>query len=320
ALFGKIHKVNTQRIYKLSDENDQAHRKNDKLVTGLISASHKYDPDVAGSELIQSIILKIPRLPVSTSALLGKLMDRRSTTQEIVELVKQDPSLTGSVLKTINSSRFAFAQKISDVNHAVMLLGYDGVYQMVMASGIRKCLPDTPLFQEMYERSLALSSIAFFLSQESRVAQPAELATIGLLHQIGLTVTELLKQHYPKMIPLIMYLEDTDMGAALLRAWNIPNSVAKTIERQRYPEFAPPREIDEDVRKEVAILYLAQLCYRRIMEGDEVELPLLFLEDYLAELNWSQESLDSIVDQILLPKLRKQRKGLPQALVAQIGE
>ena len=320
ALFGKIHKINTQRIVQLSNDKDQVDQKNGKLVDGLISASHKYDPDVAGSELIQSIIQKIPRLPVSTSALLGKLMDRSSTTQEIVELVKQDPSLTGAVLKTINSSRFNFEQKISDVNHAVMLLGYDGVYQMVMASGFRKCLPDTELFHDMYERSLAISGIAFSLSQEARVGQPAELATIGLLHQIGLTVTELLKQHYPKMIPLIMYLEDTDMGAALLRAWNIPESVAKCIERQRYPEFAPPAEVDPEVREAVAILYLSQLCYRRIIEGEAADLPLLFLDEYLAVVNWSQESLDSIVNQILLPKLRKQRKGLPQSLLEHLGE
>ncbi|MEH6826292.1 MAG: cyclic nucleotide-binding domain-containing protein [Motiliproteus sp.] len=147
-------------------------------------------------------------------------------------------------------------------------------------------------------------SIAFSLSQESRIGQPAELATIGLLHQIGLTVTELLKQHYPKMIPLIMYLEDTDMGAALLRAWNIPDSVAKTIERQRYPEFAPQAEVDQDVRESVAILYLSQLCYRRIVEGDAADLPVLFFDEYQAVLGWSQESLDSIVNNILLPSCR----------------
>ncbi|WP_207062927.1 HDOD domain-containing protein [Motiliproteus sp. SC1-56] len=314
ALLGTVHGVDRQRIRQLGEEARQTGQKNAQLIAGLMQASHRTAPDIGRSKLVQALIEKVPRLPDATTTLIAKLVNRRSSTREIVELVKSDPALTAEVLKTVNSSCYRFENKIADVNHAVVLLGYDGIYQMLVVSGVRHCLPDTQTFHQVYETALGVSSIAFVLSQECRQGQPAELATIGLLHQVGLTVIELLKERYPQMLPLIGCLESADMGAALLRAWGLPETVCSSIELQRYPEYTPPAQIDTQVRMPVAILYLSRLCYRLLKGEAVVQMPTLFLQEHLALLDLKAESLQALADETLLPRLRKQRKSLPVVL------
>jgi len=266
------------------------------------------------SELAQTVIQKIPKLPIATIGLLNKLMDDSTSTNEVVELVKSDPSLTSILLKILNSAEYSFEEKISDVNHAVSLLGFVGVHQIVMSQSLRKSLPATPAFQKSYIRSLEISHIAFAISQASGIGKPAEMATIGLVHELGNVVIELLRQQNPKLENLVDFFDTSVIGAQLLKTWNLPESIWQTIEYQDFPEFAPPEKISGAPLTAIAVIYLASLCHQRLNKVSETRLPTLFLNDYLSLLNWNGLSLGTVLGDKVVPALRKKGNALPASL------
>ena len=200
------------------------------------------------------------------------------------------------------------------MNHAIVLLGFNRVYQMIMAESLRQSLPDTPVFQELYFHSLAISHIAFAICQESQVGRPSEMATIGLLHDIGQVVIELLKKQNPKLTILIDSLDGAGMGSELLRTWNLPQTVWKSIEYQFYPEFSPTSNVPDEVLENVTVLYLAHACYYFLQNSPEEELPTPFLDEYLRLLKWEKFSVHDIIYNLVLPSLRKRIDVLPKSL------
>lgn len=289
------------------------------LIDTLFDIRSKAKECSKNSELVQSVIQKIPKLPISTMSLLNKLMDDGTSTNEVVDLVKNDPSLTSVLLKTLNSAEYTFEEKISDVNHAVALMGFVGVHQIVMSQSLRKSLPTTPVFQKSYLRALEISHIAFAISHASGIGKPAEMATIGLVNELGSIVIELLRQQNPKLENLIDFFDTSVIGAQLLKAWNLPDSIWQTIEYQDFPEFAPPAKIPDAPLNAIAVIYLARLCHQRLNKVSQSRLPTLFLSDYLCLLNWDDLSLGAVLGEKVVPILRKKANTLPISLAQMLS-
>ncbi|MBQ0719921.1 MAG: HDOD domain-containing protein [Gammaproteobacteria bacterium] len=313
-IYRHLHQSSAAQIARKETEKTAFSKQTQNLVDTLFEIHSKAKGRSKNSELAQAVIQKIPKLPIATIGLLNKLMDDSTSTNEVVELVKSDPSLTSVLLKTLNSAEYNFEEKISDVNHAVSLLGFVGVHQIVMSQSLRKSLPATPAFQKSYTRSLEISHIAFTISQACGIGKPAEMATIGLVHELGNVVIELLRQQNPKLENLIDFFDTSVIGAQLLKTWNLPESIWKTIEYYDFPEFAPPEKITDAPLTAIAVIYLARLCHQRLNKVSEARLPTLFLNDYLGLLNWSDRSLSSVLGEKVVPALRKRGNALPASL------
>ncbi|WP_409525363.1 HDOD domain-containing protein [Nitrincola sp. MINF-07-Sa-05] len=266
---------------------------NQGLADLLYAARTRQDEDLSRSELVQKVIGKVPRLPVSTLELLNKVLDEKTTRPEIVELVRHDPALTSMLLKAINSPAYNFHQKVSDLNHAIGLLGFDSVYQIVMLESMSKSMPESPLFQAIYQRSLEVSYIAFTLAQLCAVGKPAEASALGLLHDLGSIVRELMREQNPKLAALLSLLEPAMLGAELLKSWHLPEHVCSSIQYQDHPEFARPDQVPQ------------------------IMIP--YLSDYLTVLGQSDLSLEQVMEDKLLPALRKRKAVLPATLIEVLG-
>ncbi len=313
-VFQQIQLANSKQLSRLKSQSYRLQQKNAQLIDALISANSNGDTRFAKMPLIHDLIAKIPRLPVSTCVLINKLMDEKTTSEMVANLITLDPALTADVLKSINSPQYHFDQKISDVKHAIVMIGHQGIYQLVMAEGIRKNLPDNTLFRSMYQHTLAISQLAFTIAQESHVGRPSEMATIGLLHEVGLIVIELIKKANPKMSSLIDPHSSAEMGALLLRSWDIPESICNCLSFQNYPHFSPPAKVPADTVVSVAIIYLAHLAHAKLEKRRSCDIPTLFFDEYLSQLNWGDRTLDDIVDNTLVPNLRKRAHALPSSL------
>lgn len=307
-----------ERFLKLLEYYRKAQQRYERLSSVLFTSAAGAAESFAASEPVQQIISRIPRLPVSNVELLNRLMDKDSTHAQVAELVRQDPSLTATLLKAINSARYGFDQKITDLSHAVSLLGFEGVYQIIMAESLRKSLPDTEQFRTSYHRALLLSYLAFALAQASGRVRPAEMVTIALLHDVGRIVIELLQRQNPAFRAMISQVHPGVVGAELLKAWQLPEPVWSSIAQQHYPDFVQPEHLSPDVRERVTLLYLSAwvLDYKEQKQADEP----LFLQEYLALTGWAGESAEQIWERRLVPLLRQRRNALPKALHQMLDE
>lgn len=263
-----------------------------------------------------AVIERIPRLPVSSLELLERLLDDDSTYAQVVELVRQDPTLTATLLKVVNSPAYSFGSHISDLSHAVSLLGVEGVYQIIMAETLRRSLPDTERFRTSYQRALMLSYLAFALAQATGRGRPAELATIALLHDIGRVVLAVWQSRHAPSRTLLRTLPPAVPGGLLLRNWLLPEGIWQVVAHQHFPQWVPPEQLPVQWRDRVALLHLAGwVLDDRQKQGTAAP----YVEDYLRLLGLGTISADQLWQQRLAPLLRQRRNALPVSLRRMLG-
>ncbi|MGD2028804.1 MAG: HDOD domain-containing protein [Desulfobacterales bacterium] len=300
-----------EEINRLGAREKKLSDKNVRLMRDIYRERTKCIDDVQQSELIQNILNKVPKLPAFATTLANDLMGDLITTKEVSEHITKDPSLVGIVLKTINSAYYGFQKKISDIHHATVLLGFNQLYQLILAEGVRRTMPDITSFHELHSHCVAMSHISFALSQETGIGKPIQLATIGLMHNLGQIVILLLKKQNPKLLMYIDSLDQAQIGGLLLKSWNLPDVVWKSIEFQFFPEFSSPNNIPGEIRNNVTVLYISNLCYEIYQGKSEKELPTTFLDEYKQLLNLKNYSLIDIANRHVFPSLKKNLKSLP---------
>jgi len=314
AIYKKLDKLSEQQINDLMTKQIELSDRNTCLTSQLADFLQAKSEQYASSEMIQSFLKRIPRLPVYASRLAVMLLNENVSARDVAESAKLDPSLVGMVLKTVNSPYYGFRHKISDFQHAVLLLGFNQVYQMILDIGIRSTMPKTREFQELQFHSIVISFVGFEICRLSNMRNAALMSTIGLLHDIGKSVILLLKQRNPKMTFLIDMLDHTKIGSLLLKEWNVPDVVCNSIEYQCHPELAPPEIIPEDYRQNLATLYMAHLCYEYLLGKSESELPTAFLGEYMNVLRCSEGSIAEFVEKKVFPALSKRLKTFPESV------
>ena len=315
-----IIKTHVRRSTLLENQNRQLSFKVSALAKRFYSARTSAIYDYSQSDLILNVIKRIPKLPAYTHTLSTKLLDENVSTNEITSLIKQDPALAADVLKSVNSSYYGLEQKVSDINSAVLLLGYQSLYQLVVSEGVRRTMPDTPDFKEIHNHALALSSFSFSLSMTTKVGVPVQMSTIGLLHNMGESIVSLLRQKNPNMSVFLDFLDRPSLGAYLLDGWNFPAIISQSVRFQNFPEFADPSMVPDQVLRHIAILYISQLCYRLMQGMPEEELPLVYFSEYKQILNLDELTLEEILRKKVLPDLRKRNDGLPLFLKEMIKQ
>ncbi|EGV28659.1 cyclic nucleotide-binding protein [Thiorhodococcus drewsii AZ1] len=320
-LTGYLHRLmeqsNRERLTRLRHAVDAFASRQESFIDLLFDARTRSSGGFAQSPAVKQLFSKVKALPVSSITLLNKMLDERTTKNEIVELVTMDPSLTSTLLRVVNSPLFGFSHKITNVSHAIVLMGHNTVYQVIMSESMRQSLPDTPFFDELHRRAIEVSRIAFVLSESLKVARPAEVATLGVLYDIGLVVIELLKTYNAGLSELFDTLDSAAMGSELMRSWNLPDILCKSIAYSLYPEFTPPHRVPVEVRANVAALYLARCCYQELHADAEAP-PRPFIADYLSALGYPDLTLDELLRQRVLPKLRAQLQDLPAEMAGRV--
>ncbi|MCD6151895.1 MAG: HDOD domain-containing protein, partial [Deltaproteobacteria bacterium] len=156
-------------------------------------------------ELHQKIYAKIeelPTLPAVIPKLLSLMDNPKSSAAEVTEVISHDPALTAKLLKVANSAYYGFPAKISDLKHAVALLGFNLVKSLAISIGVIKNLPrgkQSAYFSAsgLWLHSLAVATVMQDMGRRfySRDDNHDYLFIIGLLHDLGKVV---LDQFFPE--------------------------------------------------------------------------------------------------------------------------
>jgi HD-like signal output (HDOD) protein/CRP-like cAMP-binding protein len=316
-LMQRMQQRSLAQVRVLQREKSRLEQLNADLMAALYSVRTTRGWGFAQSEMAKQLFAKVPALPVSSVTLLNKMLDDRTTKTEIVSLVSMDPGLTSMLLKAVNSPLYGLVHNVTNVSHAIALLGHNIVYQIVMAESMRQSLPNKPVFVEIHQRAIELSRIAFVMSQTLGVGKPAEVATTGILSDIGLVVSELLKASNSRLSILFDLLDAAEMGAELLRSWSLPATLCNSLRYQDYPGFSLPDRIPTEIQPNIALLYLARRLYHRLHEAEE-QPPGLFIDAYLEVLSQSGQSEKDLLFGTIVPRLQSQIRLLPKSLAERL--
>ena len=299
--------------------NGEVSAKNVKLAQYILNQNSARSTAIQ-SEFVQAFLRNMPRMPAYATDLSAKLLDDRTSVQEVVEGIKRDPSLVGVVLKTVNSPLYGFGKKIESFYHACMILGFNNIYNLVMREAAQSAMPLTRDTTRIHKHACLISVMCFEIASGSKEQQSQTATTIGLLHDIGKGVQVVMKNAHPDKAEFIDTFDSAKLGAGLLRVWGLPERICKIIECQQHPEFTSPDLISSEYHRETATLHLAH-----IMESLLVGQPLdpartIYTKDYMALLGFANTTPEALLKDRILPSLAKNRTRIPPEIQGLFGK
>jgi HD-like signal output (HDOD) protein len=268
--------------------------------------------DLAEAEVIQQAIANLPKLPASTHQLLAAVNDEQSSIDQLIDLVHQDPTVSGLVLQHVNSAAYGLPRPIASIQHAIAYLGRDALYQIVLQDSLHRMLPADAAFAAIQHHSTVIALIAHVIAAHSPIAKACNPLTLGILHDIGEVVLLGLKRTHEQVHILFDTLDTAAFGAQLLRHWHVPEPLCRVIAQQRLPEFCPPEQLTSDDRAALALLYLAHIYY-----GFLTSTPCVgptYLDSYIRVLQLTPTDPRQFYHDVLVPALAKQQYKVPAPL------
>ena len=151
---------------------------------------------------IEELIKKaknIPSLPQVTSKLLTVFNDTNPPAKEVSKIIESDQSLAAQVLKQANSPFYGFPSRISTLQHAIVLMGFNAIKNLAIGSSVTRMKRTGASAilgsEQFWEHSLGVGVGARAIGKEIGYPSPEELLAAGLLHDTGKLI---LSDSFPK--------------------------------------------------------------------------------------------------------------------------
>lgn len=207
----------------------------------------------------------VPTLPPIVQRLNQMIEDERVSLNQIAEIIEKDQVITTKVLRLANSAFYGFPRKVSTVNQAMMFLGINVLKILIMTSSIFEIIHKEDV--SLWEHSIGVAACARIISEKANIPEPQEIATAGLLHDLGRVIEMVtFKEEFTAIKMLVEKGEDAlnaersilgidhaEIGAFLMTQWNLPERLIEAVQAHHFLENA------KKYKKEAACLHLADL-------------------------------------------------------------
>jgi putative nucleotidyltransferase with HDIG domain len=196
-------------------------------------------------------IQSLPTLPQVVQKLTTMVESPDVTAQEVGKLISSDQVLGAKVLRLVNSPFYGFPGRISSITHSIILLGFNVIKGVVLSASVFDLMEQSMV--GLWEHSLGSATIAGTISRSLGLAEPEEIATACLLHDIGKVLVRVsLQDDYEKISALvnkegktfreaeleILGVDHAEIGGWLAHEWNLPDRLAVPIEFHHDPSGA----------------------------------------------------------------------------------
>ncbi len=174
--------------------------------------------------------------------------------QEVVALVRLDPSISARVLQIGNSVCYSHGSRCYTVDEAVNRVGFDPIFEIVGTTVATQVLIRPMMAYGMEVDDFWKNSVATALAAEiiaEQIGADRDIAyTIGLLHGLGmLAIDEWAFRSQPTLqlssrgLPLetceaervALGFHNAEVGAAMMRQWDFPSVMTEPVRWQYLP-------------------------------------------------------------------------------------
>ncbi len=225
----------------------------------------------------------LPTLPPIVQRLNRMIEDEKTSIHQIADLIEKDQIITTKILRLANSAFYGFPKKVSTVQNALMLLGINIVKVLIITSSIFDIIYKEDV--NLWEHSIGVAACSKILAEKLELKEPQEVATAGLLHDLGKIVEKVsFKEDYKKILELvqnnkdplkaekeILGIDHAEIGSFLMRIWNIPDRLIEAVDAHHELEKA------KKFKKEAAIVHLSNVLVHARGYGSSLykKVPLL---------------------------------------------
>ena len=255
----------------------------------------------------------LPALPQVALQILEKIRNPETPMNQLAEILATDPPLSAKVLNLVNSPFFGITHKITNLPHAVNLLGEESLKYIALSFSLVQ-LFDKRInrfdYSRFWKESLVCAVISRLLALQIRAEDAEDMYLLGLLHNIG---TLVLAQSRPRQYAMVVKkVESEDMlihhaeneifgcshmeiGAYLLAQWGLPDEFTVPVAYHHLPENTHLQGTKYQTR--TWIVHLASEIFS-FLYGKEPALRLAMIQDLLEQYEMGPHvHLEALLDQ-----------------------
>lgn len=256
----------------------------------------------------------LPTLPIVVTQILQATKSLSTNANDVGDLISEDQALTVKVLKLVNSPFYGFPQKIKTITHAIVILGFSKVKNIVLAAsvfGMAKQPKNTTVdIRFLWEHALTTGIVCRQIAKYRNTGiDIEEMFVAGLLHDLGKVVlvcnlpdlcsgvSEVVRKKdclfYEAEQELLDFGHDR-IGVWLGEKWNLNPALLEGIKCHHEPEKARGD-------KEIAYTVHAGDIIARALDignGGDMKIPKLDAK-VAEELQLTPEKIDKLMFEVL---------------------
>ncbi|MCD8524046.1 MAG: HDOD domain-containing protein [Saccharospirillaceae bacterium] len=210
----------------------------------------------------------LPHIPRVVQELIESFQDEDVNVDNISNKVALDQALTAKVLRLANSAHYGVSRTVSNPHDAIMLLGFNTLRTMVLASGVTSAFKAPEGFdqRQFWHDSFAVGALSKWIAAYVKDCDRETAFTCGMLHSIGILLMHMVIAEKIKSIDnavamggkrhslenSLLGFNYADVGAELAKRWKFPEEMQQAILQQDYAET------DQPYSKLAGVIYIAK--------------------------------------------------------------
>lgn len=290
-------------------------------ISGKYPCGEDETMDENRTEKLMEIVGLVDSSSISTikeviGEILGTIRDVSTSAKDLKDLIEKDPPLCAKLLKRANSAYYGYPRTISDIQEAIVCLGFDAVKELALNQKACDLFEEEEVFEgfsrwSLWKHSVAVAECSKMLYRKVFKEHGEDSYAVGLLHDLGIIVEnqffdyqfkQALKKSSEEKTNLhcaekeILLVNHAEIGQAIMVNWNFPDEMSSAIGFHHEPNLLKNKEVE----KNVLILFLAnRICQRKdIGYSDAPYEDNALFQDCLDKLNIKKETLDLIVEEL----------------------
>ncbi len=182
----------------------------------------------------------LPSLPEVALKVREAVDQGNTTASQLASLIAEDAALTARLLQVANSPLYRARTEITNLQMAVMRLGYETVRTLMMGLALKQVFqPDSKLlanyFNDTWQTSVDVAAISRAMATLCQDLDTEQALLAGLIHQIGkLPILSLANKSPeiskdPQVLDRLLDSLHTTIGEVIMFKWNFPKSLSQVV-------------------------------------------------------------------------------------------
>lgn len=251
-------------------------------------------------------ISSIPTIPTVLEKITLLLQNPQTSADEIGRAITTDQSLSSKVLKLVNSAFYGFPGKISTITHAVVILGFSTIKNIVLTASIfdvfrKKGQAGLGGFdmERFWMHSIACGAASQSLAKCIGSSEREECFIAGLIHDVGkILLCQYLNEEFRAIVhetrsanslfvdaeKRLFGVTHQEIGGVLCESWNLPENLQNAVKYHHTPSKNRAYYLT------TAIVHCADILVRALDMGNGGDNRLPRLQDQV----WQNLGLDNL--------------------------
>lgn len=211
----------------------------------------------------------LPTLPGVLEEVTKLVQDPDASTEQIAKAISTDQVLSAKVLKMVNSPIYGFPGRISSIQHALVLLGFNVIRGIIISTSVFDMM--SAAMTGLWEHSLGVCTASGIIAGQAGFEDPEEFTVAGLLHDLGKVVAAVqLPEMHEKVLArvksddisyfdaerAILGFGHDRINAWLASHWNLPGNIKEAMAYHHRPMSA------EHYKDTACIVHVADFLVR----------------------------------------------------------